>query len=353
MSKAPAAAQPPAPVAWPLPWLMDTWARLWAAVQADRMGHALLIAGPAGLGKRLLADRLTNALLCTAPAPDGSPCGHCEDCRLFATGNHPDSVHLTPEPGGRSREIKADQVRELCAQQALTTHRGRRKVLQIVPAEGMNTVAANGLLKTLEEPVASTLWLLVSEDPGRLAQTIRSRCQRITVPTPPEAQALPWLAARLAERARAAKVDPVLLLRLAHGAPLAALGLGDSEQLAAREVAFAGFVAVGQGQQDPLALADAWQRQEPSVVLDQLASWLCDLLRLQIDPQAVHLDNPDKRVQLAALAVGVVPLAAHRYLRRVFAAREVADATINKQLLCEALLVRWARLARGEDRDGP
>lgn len=334
--------------AWPLPWLAGPWERLWAAAREGRLGHALLIAGPPGIGKRLLAERLTAALLCGKSGADGTPCGQCDDCRLLAAGNHPDRVMLTPDPAGKSREIKVDEVREVCARQALTSHGGRCKVIAVVPAEALNTVAANSLLKTLEEPAPSTRWTLVSEDPGRLPQTIRSRCQRLNLPIPPEPLSLPWLR----EQLRGNAAEPGLLLRLAHGAPLAALALAGGDGLAQRESGFAGFVAVGRGERDPLALADAWQRQDPSVVLGHLASWVCDLLRLCADPAAVWLDNPDKRPQLLAMAAGIAPAAGHRYLRRVLVARGVADASVNKLLTYEALLVRWARLASGVDRDG-
>lgn len=352
-----AATGPPAlPVAWPLPWLAEPWARLWAAWRDDRLGHALLITGPAGIGKRLLAARLGHALLCTAPDTDGSPCGQCADCRLLASGNHPDLVLLTPDPNGKSKEIKADQVRALCESQALTPHRASRKVLQIIPAEGMNLVAANGLLKTLEEPADSTLWVLVSEAPGRLPQTIRSRCQRVALPLPPADTALAWLARQPASAGLGAGVgsDAALLLRLAHGAPLAALALAGTEvgreRLAARAAGLRGFLAVGCGEQDPLELARAWQAGDPSVVLGQLSSWVCDLLRLRADPGVRHLDNPDQREALAPLAARLAPAAAHRYLQRVLWACSLSDATINKQMLYEALLVRWARLAKGGDR---
>jgi DNA polymerase-3 subunit delta' len=84
--------------------------------------------------------------------------------------------------------------------------------------------------------------------------------------------------------------------------------------------------------------------------LDRLGSWVCDLLRLRADPRVAHLDNPDQREALATLAASLAPAAAHRYLQRVLRARSLSDATINKQMLYEALLVRWARLAKGDDR---
>jgi DNA polymerase-3 subunit delta' len=240
-----------------------------------------------------------------------------------------------------------DQVRELCGHQALTTNRGSRKVLQIVPAEAMNPMAANSLLKTLEEPVDSTLWILISEDPGRLMQTIRSRCQHILLPAPAPQQALPWVQQRLGPGD-----DAELLLRLAHGAPLAALALAGSDRLVQRSGVLDGLLAVARGQRDPLAVADAWQSMEPTLVLETLAGWVCDLLRLRADPQAAHLGNPDKRGEMQTVAAAIDPDAGHRYFTRILGARELGEASVNKQLMFEALLVRWALLAKGHDPDG-
>ena len=331
-----------------LPWLTETWRRLWSAHRGGRLGHALLLSGPAGIGKRALAERLAGALMCTAPGEDGSPCGQCPDCRLIRAGNHPDIVRLEPDSEGKTREIKVDQVRELCGHQALTTNRGPRKVLLVLPAEAMNPVAANSLLKTLEEPVASTLWVLISEDPTRLTQTIRSRCQRIQLPAPAEQSSLPWLRERIGDGAE----DAALLLRLAHGAPLAALALAGSGRLAERSKVFDDFTAVGRGKRDPVAVADAWQGLEPTLVLEAIAGWLCDLLRLRADPDVAHVGSPDKRRELQAFATAIEPGAGHRYFSRIIGARGLAEATVNKQLLFESLLVRWALLAQGQEPDG-
>jgi DNA polymerase-3 subunit delta' len=331
-----------------LPWLEATWRRLWSAHCEGRLGHALLLSGPAGIGKRALADQLAQALMCTAPAADGSPCGRCQDCRLVLAGNHPDLTHLTPDSEGQGGDIKVDQVRALCSQQTLTANRGTLKVLQILPAERMNPVAANSLLKTLEEPVASTLWILISEDPTRLTQTIRSRCQRISLTTPPEAEALPWLRQQRPD----AETDLALLLRLAHGAPLIALAMIGSERVAERASNIDAFVAVGQGRRDPVAVADAWQHRDPALVLEALVGWVCDLLRLQAHPETAYLCNPDQRGALTAMAATIDPRACHQYLQTIYQARALVEATINKQLLFESLLVRWAALAKGQFLNG-
>jgi DNA polymerase-3 subunit delta' len=325
----------------PLPWQAAPWEAMLAAIRADRLGHALLISGPAGIGKRHLADVLAAALLCATPGRDGLACGACDECRLLAAGSHPDLTRLVPDPEAKTREIKADQVRELCSSQAMTSSHGRRAVYHIAPAEAMTNAAANSLLKTLEEPAAATLWLLVSESPGGLPATVRSRCQKLALPIPPAASAREWLRGQ-----SPAGSDPDRLLSIAHGAPLRALAMADAPELASREQCLDAFRQLSMGRADPLSIAGAWQSLEPGLVLAWIAGWVSDLLRLSADPGAGHLSNPDQREPLLGLSRRLDQAECHRYLQRVYAARAEATSTVNKQLLFESLLLRWARLTR-------
>ncbi|WP_295880744.1 DNA polymerase III subunit delta' [uncultured Thiohalocapsa sp.] len=332
-----------------LPWQRDTWQTLRSAIQADRLGHALLIRGPAGIGKRRFADLLAAAVLCAEPGPEGLPCGVCAECRLLAAGSHPDLTRLVADADSKTGELKVDQVRALCGSQTMTSSRGRRAVYRIAPAEAMNTVAANSLLKTLEEPASATLWLLVAEAPGGLPATVRSRCQQIALPTPPRDLAMDWLRDRLAAGAGDA-ADAERLLVLGHGAPLRALALADATDLGAREQCLSALHQISVGQADPVAVAKSWQSLEPGLVLDWLCGWVSDKLRLAVHPDASCLVNPDQRGRLAAMAPDLPAAGAHGFLQQVYAARAQAQSTVNKQLLFEALLLRWAALTRPAPR---
>jgi DNA polymerase-3 subunit delta' len=322
------------------PWLAPHWEALQRARGLGRLPHALLIHGPAGVGKRLFAEQLAQSLLCPTPDSDGRACGRCQDCHLFAVGNHPDLVRVGPDPEGKSDEIKVQGIRDLVESEGLTANRGGYKVILIDPAERMNPSAANALLKTLEEPAQDTLFGLLTERAHLLAATVRSRCQRLALGLPGEDQALAWL------QPQVKGADPRLLLRLAHGAPLRALTLSDPALLARREAAFAGFLAVGQGTRDPVAEAQAWSDLSPRVSLEWLGGWLSDLLRLHADTGVAYLGNPDKREALVPLARRLGIAAGHRYLQRVMQARATQDNPLNPQLLHESLLIDWAHLAR-------
>lgn len=322
------------------PWLEAPWRRLWRAHRGGRLGHAWLLSGPVGLGKRLFADRLSRALLCQQPAEDGSPCGHCGECRLIDAGNHPDLQRLVPDAESASGEIKVEAIRELVGLENLTSHRGGHKVIQIVPAEAMNRAAANSLLKTLEEPTDRTLLLLIADDATRLPATIRSRCQQLALVPPPQAEALPWLTAALGS----APAAPELLLRLARGAPLRALTLAQADYLELRRQGFAQFLAVAEGREDPLAVAAAWLSKDVPMLLENTLGWVCDIARLAAAPGADARDNPDLSAALRALAARLPGERLHEYARQLMRARALAQSSVNKQLLLESLLMRWALL---------
>lgn len=233
--------------------------KLWKSLLAriERLPHALLLHGPRGIGKLALAERTAQRILCESPAAD-EPCGRCAACRWYAAGNHPDFRRIEPEsmaapvdagedarPPARtakpSTEIKVDQIRELADFLNVVSHRARRVAI-VHPAEDMNPHAANSLLKSLEEPSLSVVFLLVSHRPARLLPTIRSRCVALAVPVPDQETSLRWLAEQGVEDAARwlayAGGAPRLALEYARGeGPLAgildALEAGDLDALAA------------------------------------------------------------------------------------------------------------------------
>src|SRR5713226_9674516 len=162
--------------------------------------HAYLLAGPAGVGKELLARVFALAANCEAEPPEARPCGVCSNCKAIARGNFPDVMWLMSQreliargllsradlENAPSKEIRVDEVRALAKRLSLTALRGRRKIALVLPADAMNERAQNTLLKTLEEPPQATTFLMVSENPDALLPTIRSRCARVQLGPVPE-----------------------------------------------------------------------------------------------------------------------------------------------------------------------
>ncbi|MBD5133991.1 MAG: hypothetical protein HDT38_05925 [Clostridiales bacterium] len=144
------------------------------------LSHAYLITGGSGDSRAALARRLAAAYLCEGERP---PCGVCRACRKVAAGAHPDVMYASPAPD--KREIAVDQIRTLRADAYIRPNEGRRKVYVIDPADAMNPAAQNALLKVLEDGPAYAAFLLPAENPGLLLDTVRSRCELLTLP--PEA----------------------------------------------------------------------------------------------------------------------------------------------------------------------
>ena len=326
-----------------LPWQAPAAAE-WLA-RRGRWPHAALIAGPAGIGKRVLADWLARTLLCEKPVADGAPCGECPSCRYAAAGQHPDLRIVEPvdddEENPRPVEwIVVDRIRALVRWSGITSHRGGAKVALIDPAERMNPAAANALLKTLEEPQRDTYFLLVSHQPGRLPATIVSRCQRLAAPLPGREQARAWLASQ-------GFADADRLLDQAGGAPLVARVIGNASYQSERAAWLAALAApatlsvTALGARIDAGPRDA-RRDRLAAVVGWLGAWCADLARVRAGGTPVH--NPDFGRELAALAKAVAGIALFRYHRSLFAQRTLLAHPLQPRLVAEALLTDYRAL---------
>lgn len=182
------------------------------ALLAQR-GHAWLLQGPSGLGQYDLGLAMAQAWLCEQPGVGGA-CGACASCHLVGSRSHPDLVVLMPETvmldrgwplsesaqkelddkkRKPSKDIRVDAMRDMLGFAQRTSARGRGSAVLVYPAERMNHVTANALLKTLEEPPGDTRFVLASEAAHLLLPTLRSRCQAHAMRWPEAAQALDWL----------------------------------------------------------------------------------------------------------------------------------------------------------------
>jgi DNA polymerase III delta' subunit len=196
--------------------------------------HAILLAGPAGVGKTTLALDLAAGLLCTASDPTDRPCRACRACRMVEHGNHPDVHWLRPEgPGGQvvigGPEARFRGVRELISALALLPVEGGARVAIIERADRMNDDAQSALLKTLEEPPPGVTIVLCANDEERLLPTVRSRCARIRLgPVGPRA-----IEEILAEHDLADAPTAARLGRLAGGRPGMAIAYARAPDAAA------------------------------------------------------------------------------------------------------------------------
>lgn len=315
-----------------LPWHEPMWRQLQSCLAADRLPHALLLAGPSGLGKRVFARRLAGALLCDAPEVGGDACGRCRGCRLFRAGSHPDFSAVRPAEDGKV--IKVDQIRELRDFLGFTAQYGGHKIALLEPADRLNLNAANSLLKTLEEPPGNCLLLLVTAQPARLPATVRSRCQVARFDPPSAEAAMSWLASRVT-----GELEPRTLLEVAGGAPLAALSFADAERWNRRRRLVESYEQVSAGRLDPVRAAECWLQGDLAENLRWLIGWHTDLIRLKMNPEPPCLSNPDLRAVLRRWADRQPPRALFERLDSTIRLYVLCSTTqVNAQLLLEVFL---------------
>lgn len=320
----------------PLPWQRPAWEHLMTAMRADRMPHALLITGPAGVGKAWFARRLVQARLCRRPADDGAGCGECPACHQFLAGTHPDWKSLGIE--AKRKNIVIDQVRAISAWLGLTASEAHGKHTLIEPADRMTTGASNSLLKTLEEPQGDTLLLLISSLPGRLSATIRSRCQTVPIPRPDRRTALNWL-----EQQGRPDVAWEEALDLAGGSPLRAVALAEEGGLERARQNASALIAVGTGRESLIKTAEQWVKQDIGQLMAWWRVWLESLARrLQAGEAYGGVVPGQDSAELQKLMHGIDWKLLHELILEVNAAERRLDSA-NPQLLIETLLSRWAR----------
>ncbi|WP_322051250.1 DNA polymerase III subunit delta' [Paraburkholderia bannensis] len=341
------------------PWQTGDWERLQQL--RSHWPHALLLHGQGGIGKLQFAQHLAKGLLCESPQADGQPCGACPACTWFAQGNHPDYRVVVPEalaslvgPSGDdkddakadkadgdegkktrtpSKEIRIEQVRALLDFTSVGSHRGGLRVVVLYPAEALNVAAANALLKTLEEPPSSVVFLLVSARIDRLLPTIISRCRQWPMGTPSPQQAQAWLAQQ-------GVADPAGLLAEAGGAPLAALALASDENRTLRDWALTQLAAGPNC--DAFACGETLQKLPVPLVLGWLQRWAYDLLAQSTAGRPRYY--PQAADALARCAGKVDAPALARYLKTVTRQRAVENHPLNARLVFEELFLGYREM---------
>jgi len=318
------------------PWLRKPLAEL-----LRQRGHAWLLQGPSGLGQYELGLALAAAWLCEQPeeAKREGACGHCPSCHAIQVRTHADLCVLMPEVAMQalswpldekaqadiddkkrkpSREIRVEAMRDAVGFAQRTSARGFGKVVLVYPAERMNTITANALLKTLEEPVGDVRFVLASEAAWQLLPTIRSRCLGFTLPWPDEGEARDWLVGQ-----GVPAPDAVGLLRAAGGRPSDALRLA----------------AQGQSPKAWGLLPKAMARGEVSALADHAPAQAIDALqKLCHDLMATDSGAPPRFFDIADLPPVPPKSALARWSKSLANAAKTAEHPFNAGLMLEALV---------------
>jgi len=298
-------------------------------LERNAVAHCYLFAGEEGVGKSRAAHEFSKALICARQA--GDACDTCSSCHRIDTGQHPD-VHTL---GGEERQIKIDQIRELGETLGKKSFEGGLKAAIVREAETMNPPAANAFLKTLEEPPAHSVIVLVSARPHLLPETIRSRAQTIRF-SPLSREALaetlatdsgldnPELRAALSEGRLARALDPALCQSrdtFLEGLRQALKDAADADQL--------------------------WKdRDDIDEWFDMAILWLRDCMVFKASGSADHLANPDQVPLLEEMCQGATLKDLSRVLSLLFRMRDLQRFNLNKHLTFHHTLMHLKSVLR-------
>jgi len=323
----------------------------------DRLPHAVLLVGPAGVGKTAFSEQLAALLLCESITPELTACGKCQACRWLDAGNHPDFRRVAPDGDNESEESAVEktgekakkkshgiihivQIRELEAFVFTGSHRNGNRVVLVTEADAMPPAAANALLKILEEPPASVYFILVSSKAKSLLPTIRSRCRVIPFGAPDAASATAWLAAAGLEK-QAARY-----LQLAGGAPMRVAQWKDQGQLASIDAMVDSLISPPA---DPIALAARWDgllksdgvfRMENLV--EGVQRWVFDLMQQRMAGEIrYHGGWPRPKGE-----ENLSPTALMTAWREIGQFRRSARHPLNQLLFLESLAAHFLRALR-------
>jgi DNA polymerase-3 subunit delta' len=332
-----------------LPWLEGARQRLRASLAAQRLPHSLLLLSTPGLGAEQLANWISALVLCESLG--SRPCGVCASCLLLRSDSHPDSYVVRLEED--AQQIKVDQVRGLIESLSLKSYRGGYKVGVIEGAEALNVNGANAFLKTLEEPTANTMLMMIARPSHRLPATIASRCLRLTLTPPPAEVAVAWLEARArahpkaGSEAAAPTAAPAAApaeaqswdaaLSLAGGAPLLALELNSPEIAALDEDMRESLKQLATGSVDVTLLADRWMRSNPGLRIAWLENWITRRVRAALGGGTSRQSAEPVRLPAALLKPKIRAL--FELLDAARELRRLASTGMNQQLALEALLL--------------
>ncbi len=298
------------------------------AIVSNRVAGAYLFAGIANVGKETVALHFAKSINCLTP--NEGACGACLSCRKADDGNHPDLQIIRPSGAW----TKIDQIRELQKRIIYRPLEGVRKVYILTEAERMNLEAANCLLKTLEEPPANSVLILLTTNLDALLPTIRSRCQII----PFHPLVIPQLAEHLIERFNLDESQAFSISTAAGGAVGKALTLLQEGSSFDEEIP---EIMIASDRIDAFRIAEKWSQQPE--VLDHLVTWYRDLVLLHQGAPVNLLTHVHHAEQLKQLAVHYSRLQLQSAIKAIFETKAMLQRNVNATLALEVLALKLLR----------
>ncbi|MBR1580737.1 MAG: DNA polymerase III subunit delta' [Selenomonadaceae bacterium] len=308
--------------------------RLRTIVANDQFPHAVIFSGARGIGKHTLARITAAALLCES---SDAPCGHCQSCKAIRVGTHPDLFEIEPDTSAKQPVIKIGQIRQLLAGIALAPVISNMRVIIIDDAHLMNGISQNSILKTIEEPVGRSAFILVTDRRSELLITLRSRCMTLTFDRLTVEQIVEGLRARGID-------EPNKIASLADGSLGRALQLSQEGGLEMRADVFNLINRIERmSVEEIFALTEELGKRPRSFVADWLVcfqKFMRDLLVVDTDAQ---LYNADLRDELSAQRQLLSERSIFEFFDRALETQRRLASNADLRLICDSFLLNLKR----------
>jgi len=310
------------------------------AIARQSLTPSLIFSGPEGVGKRLTAISVAQELNCVSPI-EGTACGTCTACRRIARGAHPDVMTIEP---GDTGSIKIDQVRAAIDRAVFRPFEGRRRVTVIEQADALVSAAQHALLKTLEEPLPASVFILVTSRPDTLLPTVRSRCAHLRFGRLQVSE----VAAVLEKSEGYSQKEALAAAAASDGSVRRALDLEADEFVEARSDAEELLQAVGRDPRTRLERAKALlkgggspsdERAHLSVRLEAMGSLLRDVGLLSSGADTRLVANLDRRPALDAMARTLPADTISRAFAAVARAQGALDQNVSPKVVADWLAI--------------
>ena len=322
----------------PLPWQIKNWQILQSTYQAEKITHALLLTGIAGIGLKHFTQCFTQGLLCQSNVNNQlQACGMCHICKLCQSASHPDILMIKPEASDKN--IKLAEIMQVTHFMHLKSHFSNYKIAIIFHADLMNRHAANALLKTLEEPPPQSLFILVSNRKNLLPITIKSRCQNINFTPAFDQETVNWTKTFINEKENAKN-----LLSAVDGAPLKIKEFLENDILTKKNNVLGDILA--DNHSNPIAIAEKWQSYGIQQVLLWLLQLLVDMIRIKSLNQPLKTHEPEKILILQKLIKKLEFKDLLKFYDVLYTAYSLNSATNNYDAkgLLEDIIIAWQQL---------
>ena len=307
------------------------------ALAHHTVSHAYLFAGGEGMGKKLMANTFAKGLECEDEKE--KPCGRCSSCRVFESRNHPDVLYVTPSGGKKSIGVE-DIRRQVVEEASLKPYRYAYKVFVIDQADTMTVQAQNALLKTLEEPPAYCVFLLLARNMDKLLDTVLSRCVVVKLRPLPHWQ----VSEAIAQKCGLPKEQADVLAEYAQGSIGRGLSAAQSESFHAMREDVAQWLCCVK-EKDKVSLLELAKDMErykdnSQDMLELMYLWYRDVFVYQCTAQPQRIIQQDKKEQIISQAGEISADGLAAQLEAVWEAKNALSQNANVALTLEVMLMK-------------